>query len=303
MLWLAITVLAYFILAVVFLVDKYLLINAIANPKVYAFLIGMAGLLVIVLIPFVNFYIPSPVQVVLSFSAGASFVLALLWFYKGLKDFAVSQVVPVIGAFNPLITFGLIYLLSPNKWTLSFYEIFSFILLIGGSILMTVEKEKSVTRLSLKISVIASFFFALSFVLTKYVYLAQPFLNGLIWTRIGGALMALMLFVIWPEIRQEIFKQKNNFEKRPFGVLLLNQTAGAAAGLLQNWAIALAPLIFLAFINALQGLQYVFLLLFSIFLSFKFPRILKEFISRKIIIQRVVAILLIGLGLILLSFK
>jgi len=212
-------------------------------------------------------------------------------------------VVPVIGAFNPLITFGLVYLFSSGRQALSFYDVVSFILLIGGSILMTAEKEKSVTWQSLKISVMASFFFALSFVLTKYVYLGQPFLNGLVWTRIGGALMALILLVIWPEIRQEIFRQKNNFEKKPFAVLVLNQAAGAAGGLLQNWAISLAPLIFLAFINALQGLQYVFLLFLSVFLSFKFPQILKEFISRKIIVQRVAAILLIGGGLALLAFK
>ena len=69
----------------------------------------------------------------------------------------------------------------------------------------------------------------------------------------------------------------------------------------QNWAIFLAPLAFLAIINALQGVQYVFLLIFAVLLSLKFPQILKEEISREIIFQKVVAILLIGGGLVILA--
>jgi hypothetical protein len=57
------------------------------------------------------------------------------------------------------------------------------------------------------------------------------------------------------------------------------------------------------FINALQGVQYVFLLIFAIILSFKLPKILKEEISREIIFQKVAAILLIGAGLILIALK
>jgi len=75
---------------------------------------------------------------------------------------------------------------------------------------------------------------------------------------------------------------------------------GAGANILQNWAIALAPLAFVAVISALQGVQYVFLLIFAVLLSLKSPQILKEEISRKILFQKVIAILLIAGGLTLL---
>jgi len=54
-------------------------------------------------------------------------------------------------------------------------------------------------------------------------------------------------------------------------------------------------------VNALQGLQYVFLLFFAVFLSFKFPNILKEEVSRDVLLQKIIAVLLIGGGLVLLS--
>jgi drug/metabolite transporter (DMT)-like permease len=279
------------------------LTSAIPNPTVYACLIGIAGVFLIVLIPFVDFYVPSGWQLFLSFWAGATFVLALFWFFKALQKFDVSQIVPAVGALTPLFTFFLVYISSGGKETLSFYEIIAFVIMIMGSILVTFEKEKLVNLPSLKLSLIAAFLFSLSFVLTKYVYLEQPFLNGLIWTRLGGALLALFLFVLWPDIKREIFVQKDGLKKKSLGLVAANQAVGAGAGILQNWAIALVPLAYVAFINALQGVQYAFLLILSIFISFKFPQILKEFVSRKIIIQRIIAILLIVAGMILLAIQ
>ena len=112
-----------------------------------------------------------------------------------------------------------------------------------------------------------------------------------------------MLFrsVLFPEIKKEIFKKRERFPKKTAIIFLLNQVAGAGANILQQWAIALAPLIFVPVIQALIGTQYAFLFVFSLILSLKFPQILKEEISRKVIFQKVVAILLIAGGLLLLA--
>ncbi len=303
MLWLIITISVYFVLAIVFLVDKYLLISGIPNPKVYAFFIGMAGIFLLILVPFIDFVIPDIYHLILSFLAGAFYIYALYWFFKGLQNFDVSRIVPAVGGLVPLFTFGLVYVFSLGREILPVLEILAFTLLIMGSVLITIEKEKFITKKSFKISSVASFFFALSFVLTKYVYLSQPFLSGLIWTRLGGALMAVFFFVLSPDIKAEIFKQKNNFPKKTTAIFVVNQAAGAGAGLLQNWSIALAPLIYLALINALQGVQYVFLLMISIFLSIKFPKILKEEVGRKVLIQKIFAILFVGAGLIILATR
>ncbi|XOB41486.1 MAG: hypothetical protein ACKKMS_02060 [Candidatus Nealsonbacteria bacterium] len=299
--WILIAISAYFILAIVFLVDKYLLVGPIPNPKVYTFYIGTLGIFVLILVPFVGFYIPELPQIILSLSAGAIFIYGLFWFYKALRDFEASRVVPAIGGILPLFTLGLVYIFSAGKETLGYFEFFAFILLILGSILITYERSKKISFQSLRISAIAAFFLALSFVLTKYVYLAQPFWSGFIWIRIGGFLMAIFSFLLFKEIREEIFKKKVSFKKRTIGIFLSNQAMGAGAGILQNWAIFLAPLVYVAIINALQGIQYAFLLVFIIFLSLKFPKILKEEISRKLLLQKIIAILLIGGGLVLLT--
>jgi drug/metabolite transporter (DMT)-like permease len=313
--WLLVIISAYLILAIVSLVDKYLLVGPISNPKVYTFYIGTLGILVLILAPFVGFYIPELSQITLSLLAGASFIYGIFWLNRALYLFETSRVIPVIGGILPIFSFLLIYIFSRGKEIFTVWELLAFILLIFGGVLIVYpsaekngeeqiffdyEKAKIFLK-SLRISATAAFFLALSFVLAKYVYIAQPFWSGYIWIRIGGFLMA-MSFLFAQEVRDELFKVKMNFPKKTAVIFLLNQAAGASANILQNWAIALAPLICVAIINALQGVQYMFLLMFATLLSLKFPGILKEEISKEILSQKIIAILLIGGGLALLAF-
>ena len=204
MLWLIVSISAYLILAVVVLVDKYLISGPIPNPKVYSFYVGTLGILALVLIPFVDFYIPQASQILLSFLAGAFFIYALFWFYKSLRLFEASRVVPAIGGLMPVFSLILIYLFSKGKEILQFQEFLAFIFLILGSVLITYEKKKFSLR-SLQFCAISAFLLSLSFVLAKYVHLSQSFWNGFIWIRIGGFLMAIFFLFFAGEVRQKTF--------------------------------------------------------------------------------------------------
>ena len=298
--WLLIAISSYLILAIVSLVDKYLLTNSILKPNIYTFYVGTLGILSLLFIPFVGFYMPGISQAILSLLTGAIYIYAIFWFLKSLYLFEVSRVVPAIGGMLPLFSFGLIYIFSFGKEILSYLEIIAFALLISGSILITLERKKLITLKSLRYSLLTSFLLSLSFVLSKYVYLNQPFWNAFIWMRIGGFLMALGFFIFIPKIKKEIFKKEEHLPKKTAAIFLLNQTAGASANILQNWAIFLAPLVYVPIINSLAGVQYLFLFILTVLISSKFPKILKEEISKEIIFQKVISILLIGAGLILL---
>lgn len=302
MLWLGVAVSAYLILAIVFLIDKYLLVGPIPHPKVYAFYIGVLGIFALVIAPFVGFYVPGFPQIALGLLAGIVFVLAIFWFLKAIKLFEVSRVVPAIGGILPIFSFLLVYVFSWGRETLSLQEFSAFAFLVAGSFLITYERNKRISRESLQLSVVAAFLLALSFVLSKYVYQEMSFWPGYIWIRIGGFLAALILFFSGG-IKEELLKTKANFPKSAAALFFVNQTMGASANVLQNWAIALAPLVYVAVVNALQGVQYVFLLIFTVLLSLFFPQILKEAISKQIIIQKILAILLIAAGLVLLVLR
>ena len=117
----------YLILAIVFLVDKYLLTTSIPNLKVYAFYVGTLGILALALAPFVGFYIPEKSQIILSSLAGVVFIYGLFWLSKTLKTFEPSRLVPAIGSLTPLFAFGLIYLFSLGQEVLSPREFIAFI--------------------------------------------------------------------------------------------------------------------------------------------------------------------------------
>ena len=303
MTWLFAAISAYFLLAVVFLVDKYLLKARIPSPKIYSFYISGLGALSLILIPFVDFLIPGPEQILLAILAGAVFIFALFLFYSALKKFDVSSVAPAVGGIMPLFTFGLVYFFTDGKEILEFQEFIAFVLLISGSLFVTAEKGaiKVFSLKSLPLSVLAAFFLALTFVLMKFVYLNQPFWSGFIWMRIGG-LLAAFCFLMTKEVRGELLSRRAILQKKTAAIFLSNQILGGGAFILQNWAVYLTPLAFVAIINALQGIQYVFLLVFVTFLSLKFPETLKEEISSKILLRKFFAILLIGTGLALLAF-
>jgi drug/metabolite transporter (DMT)-like permease len=210
--WLLVTISFYLILAVVFLVDKYLLVGLIPDAKVFTFYVGALGILSLVLAPFVGFRVPDFFQIALAVFGGAVYIFALFWFYKSLQLFEASRVVPAVSGLVPLFTFGMVYVFSLGKEVPSLPKIAAFVLLILGTFLIIAEEQKFLNLKSLELSAICAFLLALSFVLFKYVYLAQPFWSGFIWTRIGGFLAALCFLFFGRGVRREIFQRKLRFE-------------------------------------------------------------------------------------------
>jgi len=296
--WLLVTISVYFLLAIVALVDKYLLGGGLLSPKMYAFYVGILGILALILIPF-GFFIPQFLVMVLALLAGIFHILGVFITFKAIQIFEVSRVIPAIGGFLPLFVFGLTFISPGEKEIISFFEIIAFSLLVLGSVIIAWEKSKTISFSSLRMAALAAFLFALYFIFAKFVYQDHPFISGFIWTRIGAFLMA-MIFLFTKEVRQELLKKRETLKIKTFGILIPNQTMAAGAFLLQNWAVSMVPLGFLAFINALEGTRYIFLLIFAILLSIKFPKILKEEISKSVLLQKILAILLICGGLALL---
>jgi len=81
----------------------------------------------------------------------------------------------------------------------------------------------------------------------------------------------------------------------------MGQTAGALSSVLVNVAIAIS-IGATAIINSLQGIQYVFVLLIVVFMSKKFPKVIKEELTKRVLIQKIIATVLIIIGVALIAF-
>ena len=300
--WLLVAILAYFFLAVVSLFDRYLLIGPIPSPRIYTFNVGILWLLLcLFFIPF-GISFPAGNLILLGLGAGLIRIFAILFLTKSIFESEISRVVPAIGGFLPIFSFLFFLLYFPKAEILNLFQLAAFILLLAGSILVSIKKfdKKFFTFKTLKYPVISALLFALTFFLTKILFLETGFLNGFFLVLIGGGLGAA-IFLFSPKTKKEIFAQK--VSQKVSGFFLLGQTFGGLGVFLQYYAVFLAEAGKIPVINALEGIRYVFLLFFVLLLSRWKPQLLKEEIKGAALFQKATAILLIGTGLILLALK
>ncbi|MDO8265007.1 MAG: hypothetical protein Q7T34_01390, partial [Candidatus Parcubacteria bacterium] len=96
--------------------------------------------------------------------------------------------------------------------------------------------------------------------------------------------------------------KRNVLKKNTALVFFATQGLGSLAIITQSFAVALVPLGLLSLINALQGIEYIFILIMAIFLSYNFPQFGSERISGGILFQKILAIICITAGVIILAF-
>ena len=295
--WLLIIIIAYLFFALASLGDKLVLAGR-PKPISYTFYIGVFGLFIIFFIPFIKFGFPNAVALLWIALDAAVHIAGVYAMFVALEKFDVSKVMATIGATQPIF----IFILTCVFWgwqALPLIYIIAFLLLFIGSVIISAEKNFETTGNYLKITILSSLMFSLDYVFAKFVFLNQPFLQGVIWIMLFIFLFVLV-FLLKKSHRKEIFARRMVSNKKTQLTFLFAQICGGIANFLQSFAIYLAPVAFLAIINSLKGIQYVFLFIITLFFSFFYPKILKEEISKKIVVQKMVSIVLIVVGLALL---
>jgi len=302
--WLITIILAYFFFSLAFLGDKLVLAGSSlsaggqAKPVSYTFYVGFLNILTIFIIPFVGFSIPSASQFFWIILDAIIYIAGLYAMFVALEKFEVSTVMTTIGAIQPVFILFLTWSIWGFK-AMSGLEMLAFLLLLAGTFIISFKKSASATGDYLKIAVLAAALFSLDYILQKVVFVDMSFWQGFVWIRIFSFLFSLV-FLLRRSWRKEIFQKKTIGNKKTQAIFFCTQTSGGLANFLQSLAIFLVPTGFLPIINSLRGIQYVFLFLMTLFLTFFFPKILKEEISKKALAQKAVSIILIVAGLALL---
>jgi len=294
--WLVVIILAYLFFSLSYLGDK-LILSAQPKPNSYTFFVGTISVFVVLLIPFIpNFGLPNSRIIFWIIGEAIIYLLGLYTMFTALAKFDVSRVMTTIGATQPLLIFALTWMFWGPQ-VMSKTNILAFVLLVLGSYLISFERGSKTNGNYIKITILAAFLFSLDYVFSKIVFLDQTFLQGFIWMRIFVFLFALLL-LISRKNRKEIFAKKQNILNRKTSIIFVcTHASGGIANILQGFAISLAPIALLPIVNSLRGIQYVFLFLMTLFLSVVFPKILKEELSRAVVIQKIAAIAIIAVGL------
>jgi len=292
MFWLYITIGAYLLFALANIGDKFVISKFKTEPIVYAFYVGFMGIVTIVLIPFGVVW-PTLHQFFSSIIGGLSFVFALYFMYLAFNSGETTKAITIIGSTSPIFTFLLSYLALSER--LSQNQFIAFTILIIAIIVISINLEKNKAKAKNKqilFALIAGFVFAISYVSAKYVYQHQPFISGFVWIRICGFLTALA-FLLFTKNRKLIKTDWKRPKTQKGSLILLIQIFGGAGVIGQNYAFAIASA---TLVNALQAIQYAFVFILAAILGKKYQTV-KENLNLKQIIQKVVAIILIAIGL------
>jgi len=296
MFWILVAVASYVLLAVAALIDKFLLSGQLGDPKIYAFYVGILSAIAFLLLPFGFWASPDLVLFLIGVAAGAAQIYGCYFYLSALKRFEASRAVPLIGSLIPIFGFFLTAVVSGGRAVLDPRQLLGFFLLITGGWLV-MAKGFSIKKNGLGSVFAASLLFALAVVLAKLVYLRLPFLPGFLITAFGST-GAAMTFLFSASVRDTVFgahSAKNH--NQPNLLFFTGQGMGGAAFLLQNLAVWLAPQASVPVVNAIAGVQYAFIFLFSITLSAHFPSAFKEKTAPADIFQKTLAIILIIFGL------
>lgn len=296
-------------MAVVNILDKFILENKINNPTIFVFYSTAILLPIFLLIPFGVVFLNGMLDWFIAILSGLTFFLGLWAMFICFQKSEVSHAGPLVGAITPVfILFLSIYFLGDS---FSQKTLIAIACLVGGLLLIAREKSEKNNGWHLGIAwgVLSGFLFAVSHVSAKYIYDGYGFFSGLVWTRGAIAIFGLFLLFLTP-IRQELlvgvkkifhifFGRLNKPEKSSTGhlVILINRLGALVGVFLIQWAIALGDV---TIVNAIAGFQYAVLILAVFYLTKYAPKFFREKITPREVVFQSIAILIIAVGLALL---
>ncbi|MDP2838386.1 MAG: hypothetical protein Q8O53_03880 [Candidatus Moranbacteria bacterium] len=301
MTWALVALLGYFFAAVSSVFDKYLLSDRIPAPAVYAFFVSLFSLFTVVFIPF-GFSFSTWRTTGILLLSGVLFVYGLVALYTAVKQHEVSRVAPLVGAVISLVAFSTVFLPGLLEGNVELWPLLALGLLIAGGLLISFDLPLRRGEHISRFVVVAGVLMGVSLLLLKAGFGESNFVSGLVWSRFGMVLGGLSLLCI-PLYRNDIVAQfrvsaKNpKKKKRALGtsvLFLLNKSSAGIASFLVTYALSLGSV---AFVQALSGMQYVFILVMTLGLSFRFHHIFGERLFFWDWVQKLVAILIIGAGL------
>lgn len=302
--WFTIAVSGYFLMAMVFMFDKYLLHSRISKPAVYAFYVAMFSLFSLFFIPFgVSF--PGADIMLRAFISGMFFIYSLVALYKAVQKNEISRVAPLVGTIIPLVSVAYAFFFLGER--LGMLEFFAILILAIGGFLVSFDLPIRNLKLfyGFKYSVIAGISQAVSFGLLKNVFNEVGFINGFVWNRMGFFLagMSLLLFPVFRRQIRKSFNQKNSSPGRVVSTgifFTMNKIMAGVGSFLIVLAISKGSV---SAVNATGGVQFVFVLCLVSIFSIWHQHIYQEKLKFSDWMQKFLAIAFIAIGLWMLSIS
>jgi len=280
-------------------IDKYLVERYFKDSDVGVLLVFTA-LIGLVMLPFILYWQPAVLTLawkdilVIAFS-GVLYMAAMYFYLQALQTNEASVVAPFFQA-GPLFAYGLAYLVLGE--TLTHAQLAGGGLIVAGGLSLSIHPGGGRPRLRLVLQMLAcAFILAVSSVIFKAFAVKDEFWSTTFWTYLGEALYGFWLLAL-PGPRRQFLSLMRSNTGAVISVNAANELINLGGGLGMRYAVLLAPL---SLVQAIGSTTTLFVFLFGVLLSLFLPKLGREDLSGRNLLQKAVAALLIAVGVYLIN--
>ncbi len=284
--------------SVVNYVDKFLLEKYNIHPTVIAVYSGLVAFVFsIILVLFTGLHVFDLRTTFFLFLSGVLTILTLVPYFKALSLDEASRVIPL---FQIVPIFVLIFSFFFLNERFALHQYAGAGLIIISAFLLSIERlEKGVIKLrkALWYMTVASLMSALSFILFKVGVSDINFWHSLPYEGFGIVFGSLCI-LLYKNNKKEFTLQTKKLPKKIFPYMFLNELIFVASRYSAFFALSLVSA---SIVSVLSGFQPLFILVFGIILSLRFPHLIKEVLNKETLAIKFIAGVGIFLGIFLLS--
>jgi drug/metabolite transporter (DMT)-like permease len=222
-----------------------------------------------------------------------------VFYAKALDKGETSRIVPL---FQSIPIFALIIGALFFNQIIEQGQIVGFIVILIGGIILTTQGEtfkNFKVDSSFWLMLFTSFIIAISFLLSDSVLEHVHFLTVMTYDLFGFSLAGLSLLLYSPW-RKEIMTGIKTAGSRKYVFFFINDAADLTGHFFLKLALVAAPSA--ALVSVLSGIQPFYVLVLTIISTLFLPKLIKEDISKAVLIQKVAGVVVVFIGVFLINY-
>ena len=292
--WIFYAVFASLLWAIANIIDKTVLTKWIKNPYIPIIVYSFVGVIFGGLIYFIQgFSYLSNLNIFLGLLAGSFLLIGATFYFKAVQLEEISRIVPIFYLAPAFIAILAAIFLGEIFPPVIYLGIF---LLIVGAILVISKNLKKITfGKAFWFMAFASCLTSIYSVLTKYLLSFADFWTIFAYSVLGAGITSIPIVIKhYKELIQVIKKSGAN----SLYFMFTSEILSALGLLIFTFAKETG---YVTLVNALSSIQPFFVLLIAIIISSFNPKILQEEISKRTVVQKFIAIVMMFVGVILIT--
>ena len=231
--------------------------------------------------------------------AAIVYIIAVVFYFKAMEENDTSIVV-VMFQMIPVFSYTMALILFKENLTIK--QIIGAFIILLSTILISInfgEKNNKKRLKAFAFMTLSSLLCAVYCILFDIGIRNSSYYSCVFWYQIGLLLIGI-IFLCIKGFRVPFIKAVKNNGKRYLFLNITNETINLVANALFNFANLTAPV---ALLNVLNGFQGAFAFILGVLGTIFIPKYIKEDLSKKVVIQKVICIILSIIGLIVLVYE